>query len=419
VQVHAVEGGAWIPFDLSAAAPCATVGAPPWSDQGWTEGTDLARQQSFYLPWRILIHRLRSGETQEYDQVGALIAREFGREVLSGCMELLENCDCADGCSSCCGGLGTVPELAVKEGPWDDLTFNEADWVSRTGALQLLSALLGRPIAARQMLPDTVTRPSDSLATFVTEILGTPDGKYADGLWAKLFGSAMVIQPDWVAKARWLTDAEVVKKPNAAGIYFAGPNEVTVKLGQTRDYTLEVIVHEYVHNWQFKSGKFDIKLRNSEESKQFFDGTLVIEGHATWSEHIFRFQRGMGAAYTPNDDRLWDMYKTGFFLIQGIVKAFGVRGLFRWLSGDMTGPQRSNDPRISWPFTLVEAVRAFGLESEARYGTFDGIDVDMTEQLTTLVGAVEGGDGTLPPPPQGVPPVQPPPTPPADEGAET
>jgi hypothetical protein len=385
VRPHAVPGGAWLVFDPGASAVGVPAGDVPWTEDGWGEGVTVRALAPAFTPWRVVVHRLRAGETHPYDQVGALFSRELGGEILHACMDILEACDCVDGCSSCCGGLGTAPACEAETEGWDHEAFTPADLVSRRGGMGLLSALLARKPAPRQTTVDTGTDATPgSLNALVTQVIGTRVGKYRDGLWKRLFAGYMGLEESWLARAEWMAGDVAERHPNAAGLYLHAGNAVAVRKGYDHDFTLEVIVHEYVHNWQFRSGRFDVeRLARSDDATQFManDGfsNLVIEGHATWADHVFRFHRGLGASYAPNDERSWDAYKTGFFLIQGIVGAFGVAGLFRWLSGEDGPPLRSRDRRIAWPFTIGDAVRAFGLEQEARYGTFDGIDVDLTE----------------------------------------
>ena len=107
---------------------------------------------------------------------------------------------------------------------------------------------------------------------------------------------------------------------------------------------------------------------------------LVIEGHATWADHQLRFSAGLGPSYTPQQRGNWNEYKVGYFLMEGIEKAVGERGLFTWLRDEMdvtdeTNPIRSRNPRLSWPFTLKDALEAFDLLDEARDGKYTGLDI--------------------------------------------
>jgi hypothetical protein len=402
VDTHTVDGGAWLAFDLAASAPCTLEEdlRAAWTEEGWGEDAEVTRPVPGFTPWRVVVHRLRGGETHPYDQVGALVARELGSEVLHACMDALEACDCDDGCSSCCGGLGVAPAVDAKAEGWDDEGYGPDDLVSRSGALALLSALLGRkPTRRTTTTTTTTTSPTDeNLNALVTQVTGTRVGNYEDGLWKRLFANYMPLDAAWLSKASWMTEADKAAHPNAAGLYRHADNTVLVDRGYCHDLTIEIIVHEYVHNWQFRSADFDLqRFTRSDDAQQFMAvkgySNLIIEGHATWAEHIFRFHRGLGASYTPTDERRWDAYKTGFFLIEGIVGAFGAAGLYRWLSGKDGPPLRSRDRRLSWPFTIGEAVRAFGLEEEARYGRTDGIDVDLTER-TTLAGEAPAAAGS-------------------------
>jgi hypothetical protein len=74
--------------------------------------------------------------------------------------------------------------------------------------------------------------------------------------------------------------------------------------------------------------------------------------------------------------------------------------LRRWLAGTRFAEKvqesydapvpRSRDRRLTWPFTLRDALQAFGLEHEALTGRFDGVDV-----VVERGGDVPGGEGSL------------------------
>jgi hypothetical protein len=300
--------------------------------------------------------------------------------------ERLEACDCQDGCAACCGGLGTIPRSDWSAVGRVQEHFSEWDVVSRSGAYRLACALAGcqpnwerygrKPVAP----PPGTTPPTDSeLMRMVTEILGTRERRYRDGTWTEMFGDHMAFDPEKVAPALWMGADDPMKR-TCLGYYTWPANLVRILPGRPRLDTLATIVHEYAHNWQW-TGAFDQqRLQESDEAKAYFEGKLVIEGHARWADHTFRFLRGLGSLYGPTDPQGWNEYKTGYFLLEGIYEAFGEVGLFRWLSKDWEqGPKlRSRDPRLAWPFTLRQAIKAFGLEQEALTGQYDGIDVVVT-----------------------------------------
>ena len=376
------DGASWVRFDPASPG----LVPPPAVD-------DQARRiipSNPFTDWRIVVYRPRSGELDSYDQIGASFSRDFAKQLLPACLDLLGACDCEDGCSSCCGGLGTVPAASVRAGAWDSGMFDESDMVSRQGAIALLTALVGRPPEEVKSTPVV----AGGILGLVAQAIGTRAAHYRNGIWTKLFNQYMPLDPAWVASARWMKPGEDAGK--FAGLYWPGTkNEVLIKPGLEKDETLRVIIHEYAHNWQFK-GDFDYaRLATSDDAKQFYlngsDSNFIIEGHARWVDTVFRHHRGMGAAYTPSDGAQWNEYKTGFFLIEGIVGAFGVSGLYRWLSRtpEAGSPPKSRDKRLKWPFTIEDAVTAFGLEEEARSGTFDGIDVQVEVRTGLGEGDVE------------------------------
>ena len=223
----------------------------------------------------------------------------------------------------------------------------------------------------------------------VAEIIGTASGEYRDGTWHRMFGELMEFDPEKVAEASWMSDDDKKELPNCAGAYRWPENTVRILADLPRDETLAALVHEYTHNWQWTSDFDRGRLRDSDELAQFFEGLLVTEGHARWADHTYRFHRGTGSVYRTTDPSGWDEYKTGYFLLEGIYNAFGERGLFRWLSSRWREEPglRSRDRRLKWPFTVTEALQAFGLLEEARSGKFDGIDVVVSR------GKEEDADG--------------------------
>jgi hypothetical protein len=396
-------------------------------DESWKGEVSYQYPQQQVTDWRILIYRLRDGELHPSDHMIPVLEHDLGEDILPAAFTLLEGCDCEDGCSACCGGLGTIDTLAFGASPPD--RFIDADVVSRRGAYRLLCAVMGlQPDWERFGSGDEegpgsgavppggeLIPPSDSaLQRLVGEALGTRGGNLENGAWAQMFGDKMVLNEEWLAKARWSTRDE--DDQPWLGLYRAGANEVVIRTGRSKDATLETITHEFCHNWQFRSGAFDLDrhIFGAEALQYFYSGgpgtpyressKLVIEGHASWADHTYRFRRGLGSHYSSTNPGQWNEYKVGFFLIQGIVNAFGIHGLFRWLgpAPDEGPPLRSRDKRLKWPFTLTEAVRAFGLEREARTGVYDGIDVEIGEHdLFTQDGAPSEaapytgtGDGT-------------------------
>jgi hypothetical protein len=400
---------------------------------GWKEEVQYQYPHHMLTDWRILIYRLRDNELHPSDQVATVFEGDLGAEILPAALEALEGCDCEDGCSACCGGLGTIDMIGWKEGNFDPEWFTEADVVSRKGAYRLACALTGREpnwdlFGAKkgtgvddgtETSGPVVQPPPSELRALVTEIVGTRNGDLKDGLWTKLFGPRMKLDPNWLATYRWAVEADEVDAP---AWYSPGDNETVYRPHSEKLSLQATIVHEYTHNWQFK-GPFDRDRHLfGEEALQYFseggEGTgyressgLVIEGHARWADHAFRFHRGMGSVYKSTDPDRWNEYKVGYYLMEGIVSAFGLSGLFAWLGPNpeaVDPPPRSRDKRLAWRkekggnvFTLTEALRAFGLEDEARTGQFNGIDVLISGPGSLGEETPTGGGESTPVPPPG------------------
>ncbi len=373
------------------------------TSMGWRKERSYQYPVARLSGWRIVAYRLRQDELHPDQHLAPLLSRDLVDHVLPWMIDRLESCDCVDGCAACCGGLGTIPLAAWNSGrAISPEHFTERDVVSRVGAYRLVCALAGRPANWQRFGRKPIgpqrpggDPPTDSeLQRMVTEIIGTRESGYLNGRWSDMFGERMKLDPGRVAPASWMEQPDCDEHPNWLGYYQPGANEVHVRPGGARPDTLKTIVHEYTHNWQW-TGDFDMqRLHRSDEAKQYFEGNLVIEGHARWADHTYRFIEGMGSIYGPTDPEGWDEYKTGYFLMEGIYNAFGEVGLFRWLgkTPDTGQPLRSRDPRLRWPFTLQEALRAFGLEEEALTGKFDGMDVVVVGREEEVSG--DGGEGS-------------------------
>jgi len=348
-------------------------------------------------PWRIVVRGRRRGERGTDRRLERALRDRLPRSGLEWMRGVLEGCHCEDGCAACCGGLGTV---GADDAPESSDLWKVEDRVSRRGAYVLVCELLGRaPDWARYRRGDRRQRIGEvpepvgegELPRLVDEVVGTDGADYRDGLWHELFGehaefAEIVASGGTVARASWWDQTDHAKPTEEAlGLYVDGEPEVLVERELSPMETRRALLHEYVHNWQYQTDDgFNHRLhRRSSEARRYFDGRLVLEGHARWAEHMLALHDERGPIHTIRDPNAWDEYKVGFFLCAGIERAFGQRGLFLWLrhgeefDPDEHGPApRSRNPDLpDLQFSLEEALRAFDLETEARTGTFDGIDI--------------------------------------------
>jgi hypothetical protein len=379
------------------------------ADDAWTETADEGEV------WRILLRRRREAKGPVLsDPVANCLQDEWGR-VLHRTLERLEHCTCGDGCAACCGGLEAPTPAQLDELDHDH--WRAEDAVSRSGAYRLVCALLDREpnwavYDASQVGDTSDGPPTDAeLRIAVREVLGSREQLWHDGLWHSLFGAEMPLDElgEHVAPARWIEpgviDAHV--GVSAAGYYrgtigqdgSAGDVFISTSL-RDQPHLRAVILHEYVHNWQFKTpGRFaHDRLNRGPEVVRYFDGTLVVEGHARWCEHVYGLSKGEGPVHRVDDDSEWNQYKTGFFLVHRIEQTFGRRGLFLWLrfgsTYDASNPEhrafgaapQSRFPQLPhFPFTVAEALRAWGLEDEALTGEFFGVDFGEADLTQTQI----------------------------------
>ena len=339
--------------------------------------------------FRLVLYRLRSNEFSVAFSVHREVFTEARRiqDALSWISDRLVDCDCDDGCAQCCGGLGTVP--ASRWTPALAPRYSEADIVSRRGAYELVCAVLGRApdrerfargARRRTALPTDELGPRTQahLERLRAEVLGTEQGDHEDGEWFALFDDLMRVPASDLAEARWASEDEYDQP--WAGWYRAGVNEVVVMPRGDDDSNKRTLLHEYVHNWQFRTDEFDLAyLRDSPEATRFFDGKLIIEGHAKWCDAQLRVSEGLGGAYEPDDGLEWTEYKTGYLLFDYVEREFGQRGVFAWVHPDGRSDDatrsRSRSDRLRWPFTITDALQAAGLLDEARAGKFEHVDL--------------------------------------------
>ncbi len=354
---------------------------------------------------RIVIYRVRSDELGWNHTLSSILEPEDLYAMFDSIHQRLERCDCEDGCSICCGALGTIPRsLLPRHG------YENEDAISRSGAYQLVCGILGRTADWEEFgrgkvdrLAPPITGTESQLSQLVAEVIGTEVTGYTDGLWHKLFGGSMRLTAGSLAQAEWMDAATMLAHAAFAGFYSPADNRVVVRPHADVVYLKEVLVHEFTHNWQFRGDLFDLQTHYlGPEMKPYFDGTLVIEGHAVWCEQLFRAYQRLGASYTMTDSRPWNEYKVGYLLMEGIEKAIGQTGLFRWLcQGEKPRDVRSQNPRIRWPFTLVDALRNLNLLRFVRREPFSGFDVRTeTKSTTTAPPNAPPEPPPLPPPPR-------------------
>ena len=372
-------------------------------------GTEETRPETV-APYRLITYRLHEDELQEDRYLSWLGDKpEALTEALQFVWRRLLDCDCVDGCSRCCAGLGLASLADYEQGRVRHDQYAAEDLVSRRGGYVMACALLGRSPDWRRFAtgagprlgppvpgeaPPTTTFPppeelppitsDEELAALLAETIGTKDGRYQDGIWTDLFGALMELEAEHVAQASWMPEDDP-KINRCAGYYRFPANIVRLKSYPDRELLKEIIIHEYVHCWQWMSDAFDMsELRKSPQAKRYFGGLLVTEGAATWAESQYRFRIGRGPSYEPRDGRNWNEYKVGYFLMEKIERAVGTRGLFAWLKHGRDAPPdagiRSREPGLPWPFSLQQALDHFELTDAATRGDPSNFDVELMEE---------------------------------------
>lgn len=334
---------------------------------------------------RIVIYKLRSNELGWEHTLASMLEPEDLADMLQWALRRLESCDCPNGCSRCCGGLGTIPVHAPQA-----RHFTDADEISRSGAYELACGLLGRSPDWARFREASMTLSTDEVPTerqlqrLVDEMIGTTAGNYQDGMWQRLFGFYLQLSEKFIAPAAWIKPGSP-EEEQYYGYYLVPANQVFIRADTSLAVVRETILHEYVHNWQFQSDRFDLETHlEAPLMSRYFAGNLVIEGHAVWSEHLYRLFMRRGPVYTIKDRRPWDEYKAGFFVMEGIEKTVGQDGLFAWL---MKGPKspniRSRDPRLVWPFTIDQVLDKLNLRRYVRAEGYTDWDVNVVVETAT------------------------------------
>lgn len=321
--------------------------------------------------WRWLFFR-RFPSTEPLDVVGEL--KPGGpaelRALLQRLGRRLTGCSCSDGCVLCAARLGDVPLgfLAPgRRGGEPPLRFDaEGDRVTRRGALDWLVAI---GVAEAVELPEEADRSLARLERLRRDCIGDPP-TWGGGWMQRLLGAWQRIPADSVAPIDWMTPEECAKPKAPAGYYASGPSiGVRIAPNPDDDWIREVILHEYTHNWQWESNAFSQdKHRHSPVAQRYYEGKIVIEGHATWAETQFRMAIGRGPAFRADDAALWTEYKAGFLLVDWIARNYGIPALYAWLAGRDDAAPEVRSSRLPWPIKLDDAVVRAGLADAVRRG---------------------------------------------------
>lgn len=327
-------------------------------------GTDpIAAELGVETTPRLMIRSLYSGEFGAFDSVGRLLRSEW-RDVLRFARDLLDSCDCSDGCAACCGRLGTISSAERDERSDHDAWLPE-DIHSRKATLALIAALDGRASSRPQDDAGDPARFRFRLYDAVRRVVGTPRARFADGAFHRSLSPWMSLEhvaPEGgqsaLAPCRSYDaglDGDV--REEWLGWYSSNANEIVVRDDPDPDRLASTVLHEYVHNWQYK-GRLNAGTPDEEpvfddaehgHSAEALEGLcgrlLVIEGVARWAQQQFHGIERRSPVHTVEDRSDWDEYKVGYFYIEGIVSEFGVAGLFEWLRfGERWGAARPLAP---------------------------------------------------------------------------
>ncbi len=166
--------------------------------------------------------------------------------------------------------------------------------------------------------------------------------KDKDNVINRLFMGRLGIGNKHLARFRFMTEGECEKSPNAGGFYNIVNNVIAIRPKYDELTTLNIIGHEYAHNWQFKGGTLEAF------NTKYYGGLLLLEGFAEWVAYKIM---GFYASYPSMDQidkRRHDEYGEGFDLFLWIEEHYGVEGIMNFASSRP-------------PIPLEELLRSSGL----------------------------------------------------------
>ncbi len=312
----------------------------------------------------LFFRRFASGEWTELSALHPNSADEL-RALLARLGKRLRACHCLDGCVLCCARLGDVPVLlTLPRGGRVEPDIEPSAQGFRVSRRAAVDWLVGVGVLPEVKVRDAEERDVNRLDRLRRRILGEPPG-WTGGWVTQMFGALQVIPQARVAPITWMTPEECAERLSA-GFYRSGPeHEVRVRPHADDDWVAEVIAHEYTHNWQWEGGRFDAgRHRTGSPGNAYYEGKLVIEGHATWVDTQFRMSVGNEPSYRADDGQQWTEYKAGYLVVDWIARTYGVAALYTWLAGHKEPRPVLRLAGAPWPLTLDQAIDRAGVREQ-------------------------------------------------------
>jgi len=124
---------------------------------------------------------------------------------------------------------------------------------------------------------------------------------------------------------------------DAAGFWDPARNIIAMQPGFSESWYMDILSHEYFHDWQGKSGKFSAVLKYysheyiDDPKNILFRGKFLIEGSANWAEFRAIDFFNLGEEMANLNHRHFDQYGEGFHFIRYIEATSGFNEVFKFL----------------------------------------------------------------------------------------
>jgi DEAD/DEAH box helicase domain-containing protein len=125
------------------------------------------------------------------------------------------------------------------------------------------------------------------------------------------------------------------KYKRIAGFWDLEHNIIAMQPGHSELYYFDVLTHEYFHDWQSKSGKFNNEVLTYYSTHYIddlanipFRGKLIVEGSANWAEFKAIDYFNLSGEMLRLNHQHFDQYGEGFHFIRFLESLYGMKGVF-------------------------------------------------------------------------------------------
>lgn len=241
-------------------------------------------------------------------------------EIFDDIYRILVDCPCNNGCACCCKIFGTN-------------TIRPNAQVDKAETILLLGQLLGKTEEAQFVNTCRQTGiPSTSEGERKVRVLRD---EIID-IFERKFGMRFVaLAPLHIAEAGEMGEGNL-------GFYRHRSNEteqqVIIRSGLQEKQAIDVIAHEYTHNWEFDPGtstpNFSLALQGEGIP---YEGKLFLEGFAEWVSYRVLDYFGLKEDMSIKDLREYDEYGEGFEVIKYIEDTEGFAAVMAFVKEGPSG----------------------------------------------------------------------------------